>query len=143
MQRVTAAAMLGGCLVLGGCAGKRAISGQIMDRNGAPMDRVIVSVAPGNVELVTDSEGRFTLSYLRSEGGDRVKLDARQTYRVEAFRAGYHVEGVEVYYKRGALELEPILLTEDTIRVDASEADLDPARFPDRTHAAGTNYEGE
>lgn len=125
------------------CAGKRAIHGQIVDRNGEPMDRVVVSLEPGNIELVTDSEGRFVIDYLRDDAGDRKNLSARQEYTLEAFRAGYHVEDLTFQYTRGALELEPVTLTEDTIRLAPSEADIDPERFPDQTGSAGSTYEGE
>jgi hypothetical protein len=126
-----------------GCASRRAIHGQVLDRNGAPVDRVIVTLAPGNIELVTDSEGRFVIDYLRDDDGDRVKLSARQDYTLEAFRVGYHVSDVAFHYARGAHALEPLTLTEETIRVSPSEADIDPDRYPDRTHSSGSAYEGE
>jgi len=129
--------------LLAGCASKRVISGQIVDRNGDPMDRVIVSIAPGNVELVTDSDGRFAIDYLRNKDGERIKLSPRQDYELEAFRTGYHVHDVSFYYGRGAHDLEPLTLTEDTIRLGPSEADIDPARFPEQTQSAGSTYEGE
>lgn len=130
-------------LLLLGCASKRAIHGQIVDRNGEPMDRVIVSLQPGNIELVTDSEGRFVIDYLRDEAGGRINLSAREAYVLEVFRAGYHVHEQPFFYSRGSFELEPLTLTEDTIRIGPSEADIDPARFPDRTSSSGSAYEGE
>lgn len=126
-----------------GCAGKRAIHGQVVDRNGEPMDRVVVSLEPGNIELVTDSDGRFVIDYLRNDDGERKNLSTRQAYTLEAFRAGYHVEGITFDYARGALVLDPLTLTEDTIRIGPSEADIDPDRFPDQTGSAGSTYEGE
>ena len=130
-------------LVLSGCAGKRAILGSVVDRNGEPMDRVIISLDPGGVELITDSEGHFLIDYLRDEAGERVKLDKKTDYTLEAFRTGYHVEKLDFYFKRGELILEPVTMKEDTIQLRASQDDIDPARFPDRTHSAGTAYEGE
>ena len=130
-------------LMLVGCANNRHISGQVIDRNGEPMDRVVVSLQPGNVELVTDSEGRFTIDYLRDDEGERTKLDKRQDYAIELFRPGYHISESSVYYKKGELILDPLTLTEDTIEIRQSSANIDPAQHPDRTHSAGTNYEGE
>ena len=135
--------MLLWAMLLAGCASKRMITGQVVDRNGEPMDRVIVSVQPGNIELVTDSDGRFTIDYLRDDDGERTKLSARQEYALEAFRAGYHVHDLTFYYARGAHDLEPVTLTEDTIRLAPSEADIDPARFPEQSQSTGSTYEGE
>ena len=129
-------------LYAAGCA-HHAIRGQVLDRNGQPMDRVIVSLDPGNVELITDAEGRFEIDYLRDESGQRVRLSRRQDYQIEAFRAGFHPATAQVHYRRGELVLDPLTLTEDTIRLRPSEVNIDPARFPDRAHSAGTNYEGE
>ena len=130
-------------LLLTGCANKRFISGQVLDRNGEPMDRVVVSLQPGDVELVTDSEGYFTIAYLRNESGERVKLEKRQDYDIELFRPGYHISESRIYYKKGELFLDPLTLTEDTIEVRPSDVNIDPAQHPDRTHSAGSNYEGE
>ncbi len=126
-----------------GCSVHHAITGQVIDRNGEPVDRVIVSLSPGNVELVTDSEGRFTIDYLRDESGERTRLEHRQDYEMEVFRPGYHVNGSSFYYKRGELLLAPITMVEDTIEIQQSDADIDPEQYPDRTHSSGTNYEGE
>lgn len=142
-----ALALLAGLAVtataLSGCASKRVIYGSIVDRNGRPMDRVIVSLDPGGVELITDSEGNFSIDYLRDEAGERVKLEKKTDYTLEAFRTGYHVQRLDFYFKRGELFLDPVTMKEDTIRLQASEDDIDPSRFPDRTHSAGSNYEGE
>lgn len=126
-----------------GCASRRAISGQVLDRNGMPVERVIVSVEPGGVEIVTDTEGRFTIDYIREAGGERTDLDKKTEYRIEMFKPGYHISRSSVDYRRGAIELEPFTLVKDTIRVSDNEDDLDPEKYPDRTHSAGTNYEGE
>ncbi|MCB9746647.1 MAG: carboxypeptidase regulatory-like domain-containing protein [Alphaproteobacteria bacterium] len=128
--------------LLGGCA-HHAISGQVIDRNGDPVARAIVSVQPGDVQLVTDPEGRFMFDYLRDEDGERTRLDKRTTYEVEAFKAGYHVATVPVEYTRGELQLELITLTEETIRVEGEDTRFDPADFPDRSHSGGGSYEGE
>lgn len=126
-----------------GCANKRMIHGQVVDRNGDPMDRVIISLDPGSVELITDADGSFLIDYLRDEAGERVKLDKKTDYTLEAFRTGFHVERMDFYFKRGELILEPVTMKEDTIQLRASDDDIDPDRFPDRTHSAGSNYEGE
>ena len=136
-------ALLAFPLATTGCVPKRSISGTVIDRNGKPMDRVIVSLDPGDVELVTDSQGNFTIDYLRDANGERIKLEKKTDYSLEAFRTGFHVEHKDFFFKRGALVLEPLTLKEDTIRQEPSQDNIDPARFPDRTSSSGTNYEGE
>lgn len=126
-----------------GCAPHHAIMGKVVDRNGEPMDRVIISVDPGAVEMITDSDGAFMVDYLRDDAGERVKLARRSNYTIEAFRTGYHIARTDVYFKKGELLMEPITLAEDTIRVDGSEDNIDPALYPDRTQSAGATYEGE
>ncbi|MBL8614204.1 MAG: carboxypeptidase regulatory-like domain-containing protein [Deltaproteobacteria bacterium] len=129
--------------LIGGCAAKSAISGAVVDRNGDPVERVIVSLDPGDVELLTDPEGAFRINYMRDETGQRVKLDRRRTYTVELFRLGYHVSRHDVIYKRGELILDPITLTEDTVRVEAPGVEIDPGSLKERPEGAGATYEGE
>lgn len=136
------------CALLGaglapGCATRQAILGKVIDRNGDPIDRVIVSLDPGDVELITDSDGTFAIDYMRDDKGNRVRLERRRDYSVELFRLGYHVGETTVSYKRGQLTLDPITLTEDTVRMDAPAVELDPGQFRDRTQGTGATYEGE
>ena len=126
-----------------GCAHRRAISGEIINRNGEPVDRVIISLTPGDVEIITDSTGAFRIDYLRDAHGNRVPLDARTEYHLEAFRPGFHVAEAGLYFRRGQVVMDPITLVEDTIRIQPSELSLDPADYPERTHSTGTSYEGE
>lgn len=130
-------------LLLGGCATKRQIAGQVVDRNGEGLARVNVRLEPGNVEIITDDEGRFLVDYLRDEEGNRIKLKRKSAYTVSLFKVGYHEATSEVNYLRGELVIEPIALTEDTVRVSNSDDDIDPARFTDRAQNAGGSYEGE
>jgi hypothetical protein len=124
--------------------GPRIISGTVTDRNGNPVERALVRIAPGEVELVTDSSGYFQVDYLRDKSGERVKLGARTDYVFEVFKPGYHLYGSDpVFYKRGEFLLEPITLKEDTIRVVGSDSNIDPEQYPDRTHSSGASYEGE
>lgn len=125
-----------------GCAHNR-ISGTVVDRNGAPVAGAIVGLAPGNVEVVTDAEGRWAVDYLRDAAGERVRLDTRTAYEIEAFRVGYHVATATLEYKRGEAEAATITLVEDSIRVATPEDDIDPGREAGRPQAAGTAYEGE
>lgn len=125
------------------CAVKHSISGQVMDRNGEPVERANVALSPGGVEIVTDDSGRFVIDYLRDDEGSRVKLARRTEYQAEFFKVGYHAETTSFYFKRGEMVLEPVTLTEDTIRVDNSTVDIDPERYPDRAQDAGGSYEGE
>ena len=126
-----------------GCAQHHAITGSIIDRNGEPIESVIVSVAPGDVEILSDERGGFVVDYLRDESGERVKLLRRTDYEVSAFKAGYHEAKTRFYFKRGELQLEAITMREDTIRVDAGDENLDPAAYPDRAQNNGAAYEGE
>ena len=129
-------------LVLSAC-GPRIISGTITDRNGEPIERALVAVSPGNVEVITDQAGLFQVDYLRNEIGERTKLSTRTDYQIEIFKPGYHLERTPIYYKRGELLMEPITLREDTIRVLGNDSNIDPDLHQDRTHSAGANYEGE
>ena len=140
------------CLALAGCAHQN-IAGAVLDRNGSPVVGVIVSVEPGpnqssgegvtRVEVLTDAEGRWSVDYLRNTVGERVRLARRTRYRVEAFRVGYHVVDAEFDYRRGEVEVAPLTLTEDAIRVAAPEDDIDPGRFNRPSQATGATFEGE
>jgi len=122
----------------------RVISGNVMDRNGNPIERANVRVAPGQVEQITDASGYFMIDYYRDELGELGKLKARTDYQFEVFKAGYHLyKSDAVYYKRGEYILEPITLKEDTIRVMGNDSNIDPELYPDRSHSAGASYEGE
>ena len=132
-----------GLLLLTSACASHQINGTIVDRNGQALERVIITVEPGNVQLVSDQAGAFTIDYLRDDAGERVKLDKKSDYGIEAFKVGYHIAETSIYYKRGELLLEPIVLKEDTIRVTGTEADIDPGQYPDRSQSAGATYEGE
>lgn len=125
-----------------GCAHNR-LTGTVVDRNGAPVPGAIVGLAPGNVEVVTDAEGRWVVDYLRDDEGERVRLGTRTDYEVEAFRVGYHVATTRVSYKRGDATVETITLVEDSIRIATPEDDIDPGREAGRPQATGAAYEGE
>jgi hypothetical protein len=138
---------------MAGCAHQN-IAGAVLDRNGAPVPGAIVSIEPGldnsaeaasvgSVEVVTDADGRWSIDYLRNELGERVRLARRTTYRIEAFRVGFHVEDAEFDYRRGEVEVAPLTLTADTIRVSAPEDDIDPGRFNRPSQATGATFEGE
>ncbi len=131
-------------LLLLACNTHHAVMGTVTDRNGDPLDRVIIKLDPGNVQLVTDQNGYYEIDYLRDdESGERVKFGKRTLYEVEVFKPGFHVESMSVEYKRGELILEPIVLKEDTIRVVGSDADIDPASMPQPTESEGASYQGE
>ena len=124
-------------------AGKHAIVGQVVDRNGQPVDRAIVSLEPGNVQLVTDREGRFLIDYLRDETGERTKLAKKSDYTLEIFKAGYHIETRAFFFKRGTVEVDRVTLVRDTIEMADDTSGMDPADFDQATHSAGANYEGQ
>ncbi len=119
------------------------ISGQVLDRNGEPLERVNVSLAPGNVEIITDENGMFRIDYLRDEEGNRIKLSRRTSYTLVLFKVGYHEESAVVEFRRGELVIEPITLEQETIRVEASGDDIDPAKAGESSQSAGGSYEGE
>lgn len=143
--RLSRLALLAGLLgaLSSGCATHHAIVGRVVNRNGEPMDKVIISVKPGSVELITDSEGNFVVDYLRDDAGNRVKLAKKSDYEIETFRTGYHTSKTTFYFKKGELLLDPITMAEDTIKVRDSQEDVDPAKYPDRAQSAGAAYEGE
>ncbi len=124
-------------------AANRSIGGAVVDRNGEAVARANIRIAPGNVETVTDDTGRFRFEYLRDETGNRTRLSRRTTYEVAVFKVGYHEEKVTVDYRRGELMLPTISLSEETIKLDNSNADIDVTALPDRSQSAGGSYEGE
>lgn len=124
-------------------AGRNAISGQVLDRNGDPVERAIVALEPGNVQLVTDGEGRFYIDYARDTAGQRVRLATKVDVEIEIFKPGFHTEEVTFYYKRGLIEVEEITLKEETLRVEGDDQNLDPGLFSDRSQSSGATYEGQ
>jgi hypothetical protein len=129
-------------------AGKHAIAGRVIDRNGDPIDKAVITLRPESdkeleVQLVTDREGRFLVDYLRDAAGERTKLAKRVPYAVEVYKPGFHVRTVDVPYKRGELQVETLMMTEDTIVVHDDDAQLDPNAYDQRTHSSGANYEGQ
>ncbi len=124
-------------------AKKHMISGAVIDRNGDPVERVNVTLAPGNVEIITDETGKFMVDYLRDEEGNRTRLQKRTEYTVTFFKVGFHEQKLTFLYKRGEHLLETVTLKEETIKVDPSADVIDPSAFPDRQQDAGGSYEGE
>lgn len=119
------------------------IAGSVTDRNGMPVSRAIVTLSPGNVQLVTDNDGRYLIDYLRDDGGERTKLLRRTDYEVEIYKPGFHPENRGFYYKKGAVQVEAIVVLEDTINIEDDKADLDPSLYADRAQSDGANYEGQ
>ncbi len=122
---------------------KAAIHGTVQDRNGQPMPRVNVRVVPGNIEIVTDDEGQFTIDYLRDAEGKRQRLAKRTLYTFEVYKLGFQLAKMDLDYKQGEVSIEPLTLTPDTITVRASTTNMDPASAPDTDPAGGGSYEGE
>ena len=124
-------------------AGKHSVQSQVLTRNGQPVAKAIIKLDPGNVELVTDREGRFLIDYLRDEVGERVKFAKKTDYAIEVFKVGYHPFTTTFYFKRGELVLDDVVLVEKTIRVDDVPENIDPGTTTETTHAAGATYEGQ
>lgn len=139
------------CLLLAACpaiAGKHYISGRVIDRNGDPVDKALITLRPNidkevEVQLVTDREGRFLVDYLRDGEGERARLAKRAPYDLEVYKPGFHVRDLNFDYRKGELQLETVMMTEDTIEVSDDDVDLDPDAYEQRTHSAGANYEGQ
>jgi hypothetical protein len=125
------------------CGPKPAITGHVVDRNGGGMSRAIVSLAPGNVELVTDRDGNFLVDYLRAEDGDRRKLDRRTDYVLEVFKPGYHTYSTTLTYKKGVFVVETVTMVEESIDLADLPENLDPALYKSQTQSSGANYEGQ
>lgn len=136
-----AAAALGLIGFVASAYAEPAIGGQIMDRNGQPVQKAMVSLEPGGIELVTDREGRFTITYLRDGQGERVKLTKRTDYVLQVIKPGFHSQSIDVQYVRGVLLLEPVMLVAETIAVTDDRADLDPGAGP-ITETNGHSLEG-
>lgn len=120
-----------------------AIHGQVQDRNGQPMARVNVRVAPGNIEIVTDDEGGFTIDYLRDADGRRGRVKGHTTYTFEVYKLGYQLARLDLAYTHGEVTLEPVVLAPDTITVRASATMVDPGAAPTADPTGGGSYEGE
>ena len=129
-------------------AAKHYIAGRVIDRNGDPVDKAVITLRPQvdkdlEVQLVTDREGRFLVDYLRSADGERAKLAKRVAYELEVYKPGFHVRTVKVDYRKGELQVDTVMMTEDTIVVHDDDVQLDPDAYEQQTHSAGANYEGQ
>ena len=124
-------------------AARNQISGQVLDRNGKPVNRAIITLAPGNVQMITDEEGKFTIDYLRTDAGERMKLTRKVDYDLEVFKPGFHVEKRNFFYKSGPVAVAPITLAEETVVVTPDAENIDPGLFSDKTHGSGATYEGQ
>lgn len=136
-------ALVVGLTLAGPALARNAISGQVRDRNGAPLDRVVITLKPGNVQLVTDREGRFLVDYLRDEDGERARLSKKTDYAIEIFKPGFHVEKRTFFYKSGELILDPFTMVEETIAVRDDGQNLDPEIYSTGTTNTGATYEGQ
>jgi len=124
-------------------AARNFISGQVVNRNGQPVERAIITLTPGNVQLVTDAEGRFLIDYLRDETGKRSKLLKKRDYSLEVFKPGFHLVTLPFFYKKGGVAMETLTLEEETLKVRDDGQNLDPGLFGTRTNSAGATYEGQ
>jgi hypothetical protein len=135
--------LVAGLVLAGPALARNAISGEVRDRNGAPLDRVVITLKPGNVQLVTDREGRFLVDYLRDDEGERAKLAKKTDYAIEIFKPGFHVEKRTFFYKKGELILDPFTMVEETIAVRDDGQNLDPEIYSTGTTNTGATYEGQ
>ena len=133
-MRLMTPLVLAGCLALSACGSKRMITGMVTDAAGQPLDNAIVSLEPGNVELVTDRQGQFTIDYLRTDDASRTGIGKRQTYLLDVFKPGFSIEQLEFYYKSGEHSVGPIELTEEVLRVQDDGENLVPSMPVSYTH---------
>ena len=124
-------------------AGKHSLGGNVVDRNGQPLERVNITLAPGNVEIITDETGKFLIDYLRDEEGNRTKLAKRTEYTITFFKVGFHEAKQTLAYKRGELVIGTLTMKEETIKLDPSADNIDPSTYPTRQQDSGGSYEGE
>jgi hypothetical protein len=123
--------------------GQHAIEGDVVDRNGEPVHRAIVTLLPGNVQMVTDRDGHFIINYLRNDEGKRIRLAKRTDYVVEVFKPGFHAANKAVAYRRGLYVVEGFTLIDEAIRVEDLDDNLDPSLYTDPSHSSGATYEGQ
>ncbi len=131
------------CLTPQAQAGKNHITGQVVDRNGQPLARAVVSLSPGDVYLVTDREGWFLINYLREEDGRRTRLDKKVDYQLEVFKVGYHTYNGSIAYKRGVYEVDTVTMIEETVDVSEFPVNLDPDLYSHPTSSSAASYEGQ
>ena len=124
-------------------AGRHAIEGQVLDRNGQPIDRAIISLDPGHVELVTDRDGRFLIDYLRRDDGQRTRMAKKTLYTLEVFKPGFHTTSLTIDYRKGTLVLDQLTLTEETIELREDDTILDPGAYEEQSESTGVSYEGQ
>lgn len=130
-------------------AGKSAIVGTVVDRNGDPVPRAVVSVdvttkkkSTFNVALMTDRRGTFRIDYLRPEGANReIKLPKKSDYAIEVFKPGYHPHDSQVFLRKGELVVGPITLVEETIAVQDLPENLDPGAHREAATSTGATFE--
>lgn len=113
------------------------IGGRVVDRNNQPLSRAVVSLSPGDVELVTDRDGRFIIDYLRDPSGERVKLDSKTEYKLEVFLPGFHTFTLSIDYKRGEIEVDTVVMVEESLNVQDFADIIDPARYAHPTQSSG------
>jgi len=134
-----------------GCslAGKSAIVGTVVDRNGDPVPRAVVSVdvttrkdTTFNVALMTDRRGTFRIDYLRPEGASReIKLPRKADYGIEVFKPGYHPHDTDMFFRKGEVTVGPITLVEETIAVQDLPENLDPGAHREAATSTGATFE--
>ena len=130
-------------------AGKHAIVGSVVDRNGDPVPRAVVSVDVSakkqesySVSLMTDRQGAFRIEYLRADGADRrLKLARKADYAIEVFKPGFHPKDENVFFRKGETVVAPITLVEETIAVEDLPENLDPSANADAATSTGATFE--
>ncbi len=119
------------------------IAGTVVDQNGKPVQNVVVSVSPGDLQIASDASGAFLVDYLRDEAGERVKLGRKTEYVFEFFKPGFHSQRMQVKFLKGAVVMDALALVPVTIDVVDLGGNLDPALYDAATSSEGATYEGQ
>lgn len=98
--------------------------GRVVDRNDKPLSRVSITIAPGEVERISNRWGEYEVDYLFSAEGERMSLGKNKDYAISAFKAGYREAVQVVRFSGGTLEVPTITLVEDTIRMSDDDDEI-------------------
>jgi hypothetical protein len=118
------------------------IAGRILDPEGQALEQAVITLQPGDAKVVTDPDGRFSVTYLRDEAGDRLPLRRQTDYTLVAWKPGYAEVRLKVAYTRGSVEVAAITLAREAPSVQDPAQPLDPTRAATPAIGEGATYEG-
>lgn len=124
-------------------AARNQIAGAVVDQNGKGVGNVVVTVAPGDLQIATGGDGAFLVDYLRDERGERVKVGRKTDYVFEFFKPGFHTVKMQVRFLKGAVVMDPVALVPVALDVVDLGGNIDPGLYGEPTAAEGATYEGQ